>query len=64
VEITTMYADLKTLFDDCAMNIDSNTLIWCHETNLTTMVEDITVVDATQRVKHWAVDYEINTQAT
>lgn len=61
-EITTIYNDLHSLFDDSTFSITSNTLVWCHEQNLTTMVEDITVADATQQVKHWAVDYEINTQ--
>ncbi len=68
LEITTMYADLKALLDDKSLTIPptgtvTDTLIWCHETNLTTMVEDITVADATQQMKHWAVDFEIVTQA-
>lgn len=61
-EITYMYADLKALFDDCAMTITSNTLVWCRRMNLTTMVEDITTANGMQAVKHWAVDYEITTQ--
>ncbi len=61
-EITTMYADLKSLLDDCSFTIASNTLIWFKRVNLTTMVDDITVADATQAVKHWAVDYEITTE--
>lgn len=62
-EITTIYNDLHTLFDDCSFAITSNTLIWMYEVNLTTMVEEITAIDGTQTVKHWAVDYEIVTQA-
>jgi hypothetical protein len=62
VEITTMYNDLHSLFDDCTLTITSNTLIDMHETNLTTMVEDITVADGTTTVKHYAVDFEIITE--
>ena len=66
-EITNMYKDLKALFDDCSMTIpptgtETDKLIWCRRANLTTMVDDITVADAAQTVKHWAVDYEITTQ--
>lgn len=58
-EITTMYTDLKALFDDQYLSITNNTHIYMMRQNLTTMVEDIIVADATQRVKHWAVDYGI-----
>lgn len=58
-EITDMYADLKALFDECLMTITSSTLVWMKEVNLMTMVEDITVADATQTVKHWSVDFEV-----
>ena len=63
-EITTMYTHLKALFDECAFNITSSILVWMKRTNLTTTVDDITVSDATQTIKHWAVDYEIMTEAT
>ncbi len=58
-EITTMYTDLKALFDDCSFSITSNTLLWFKRNNLTTMVDEITVVDAMQQVKAWHVDYSI-----
>jgi len=65
-EITTMYKDLKALFDECALTIPptgtaTDTLVWCREANLTTMMEDITVADAIQQVKHWSVDFEVRT---
>ena len=63
-EITTMFNDLKSLFDECAMTITSSTLVWMKRQNLTTMTDDITTVSGTQMVKHWAVDYEIMTEAT
>ncbi len=62
VEISTMYGYLKALFDDCSLTITSNTMLWMHEVNLTTMVEDITVAEGVQSVKHWAADYEVVTQ--
>lgn len=63
IEITNMYADLKTLFNNCSFTITSSVLVWMHETNLTTMIDEIIVADAAQSVKHWAVDYEITTEA-
>jgi hypothetical protein len=62
-EITTIYTDLKSLFDECSLSITGNTLVWMKRANLTTMVDDITIQDGTQAVKHWAVDYDIMTQA-
>lgn len=61
-EITDMYTDLKTLFDDCSLTITGSTLVWFRRQNLITMVDEITVADATQAVKHWAVDYEVFTE--
>ena len=58
-EITTMYDDLHSLLNNDTLAVTGSTLIWMHEQDLTTMVEDITVLDATQQVKVWHVDYEI-----
>lgn len=60
-EITTMYGYLKTALDECALTITGSTLVWMREQNLTTMVDDVLVNNAEQRVKHWAVDFEILT---
>lgn len=60
-EITDMYADLKTLFDECSLTITGSSLVWMKEQNLTTMVEDITDTQAGEAVKHWAVDFEVLT---
>ncbi len=62
-EITTIYNDLHSLFDDCSITITSNILVWMHETNLTTMIDEATTIQGLQSVKHWAVDYEIITEA-
>jgi hypothetical protein len=64
VEITTMYSDLKALLDEATMTITSNTLVLMWETNLVTMMEDGPAQDGTERIRHWAVDYEIMTQAS
>ena len=58
-EITAIYSALDALFDECALTITSDMLLRMHRTNLTTMVEDITVANATVGVRHWAVDYEV-----
>jgi hypothetical protein len=60
-EVTTIYADLIALLDECALTIAGSALVWMKETNLSTMVDDITVADATQAVKHWAVDFAVLT---
>lgn len=61
-EITTMYGYLKAIFDDAALSISGDTLIWCVRENTTTMVDDVVINDATVRLKHWAVDYSIKVQ--
>ena len=60
-EITTAYNDLVALLDECSLTITGSTLVWMREANLMTSTEDITVGDATQTVKHWAVDFEVRT---
>lgn len=60
-EITTMYGYLKSLFDECSLTITGSKLVWMREENLTTMVDEVTVNDASERAKHWAVDFEIYT---
>jgi hypothetical protein len=60
-EITTMYADLTALFDECSLSPTGSTLVWMREQNLTTMFEDITTPEGTVGCRHWAVDFEIKT---
>ena len=60
-EISNMYADLKSLFDECSFAITGSTLVWMREQNLTPMTDDITTVNGTGIAKHWAVDFEIRT---
>jgi hypothetical protein len=60
-EITTMYGYLKTALDECALTITGSALVWMRESNLITTMEDVLVADATVRVKHWSVDFEILT---
>ncbi len=61
-EITTIYNDPKTLFDNCALIITGDTHISMIRQNLTTMVDDIVTSMGTVGVRHWAVDYSIMIQ--
>ena len=64
-EITTMYADLTTLFDDCVLTITGKNCVQFQRQNLVTMVEDLSALqDGSSTCLHWAVDYEIVYQAT
>jgi hypothetical protein len=58
-EISTMYADLKTLFDNVSLAVTGCNMAWMKRENLTTITEDITTVNGNLPVKHWAVDYRI-----
>ena len=60
-EISTMYADLKAILEECSLSITGSTLVWCREQGMTTMNEEITTPTGTATVKHWAVEYEIRT---
>ena len=58
-EITTMYADLISLLDECALSITGYTLVWMKEQNLVTMVEDLSALqDGSSICLHWAIDME------
>lgn len=61
-EISGIYSDLRSLFDNCLFVITNNFHLWMIRQNLTTMVEDITTPTGTVGVKHWAVDYSIMLQ--
>jgi hypothetical protein len=58
-QITTMYADLISLMDECSLSITGYTLVWMREQNLVTMVEDLSALqDGSSICLHWAVDFE------
>jgi len=61
-EITTMYTDLKALFDDVQLTVTSNTMVIMKRDRLVTFMEDIITPSGTRRVRHWAVDYTIALQ--
>lgn len=62
-EVKDLYANLKTLYDDCALTITGNTLIWFkRESAGPVIVEDHTTPAGTQRVWHLPVEYRIMTQ--
>ena len=62
IEITGIYNDMVALLDNCSLTITSDEHIFMVRQNLTTMVDDITTPSGTERVKHWAVDYQIMVQ--
>lgn len=61
-EAEDIYADLKTLYDDCTMTITGETLLYMMRTHAILMVEDHTTDSGTIKVWHYAVDYEIMTK--
>jgi len=59
-EITTMYSNLQTLFDECSLSITGGTLVWMKRLGSPqTMGEDHTTPSGTAKVHHWVVEYEI-----
>ena len=60
-EITTMYHDLIDLYDEYSLTVTDSTLLWIRESNLTTMVEEMTTQGGAIRVKHWSVEFEVLT---
>jgi hypothetical protein len=64
-QITTMYTDLTSLFDDCSLTITGKNCVQFQRQNLVTIVEDLSALqDGSSICLHWAVDYEIVYQAT
>jgi len=60
-EIEDLYTNLKSLYDECSLSITSSALIWMRRQNATLMMEEHTTPSGIQRVRHYAVDYEIYT---
>lgn len=59
-EITTMYANLISLMDECSLSITGYTLVWCREQNIVTMVEDVSALrDGSNILNRWIIDFEV-----
>jgi len=59
-EIADIYAALDALFDECTLTITGgDILLRMHRTNLITMPDDIVSPDASNLLRHWAVEYSI-----
>ena len=59
-EIADIYAALDALFDECTLTITGgDILLRMHRTNLITMTDDIVSPDASNLLRHWAVEYSI-----
>ena len=63
-EVKGIYTKLLTLYDECAFNITSNTLIWFWLNNLTTMRDEVTTPAGTLGVWHYAVDFDVYLEDT
>jgi hypothetical protein len=61
-EITSMYEHLTALFDDCTLSISGQTFIWMQRENENTMYDDITTVNGTVGLRHWAISYSLMVQ--
>lgn len=59
-EISTMYSDLNTLFNDAVLTVTGDVMVIMKRERLVTFMEDIVTTSGTQRVKVWNVDYSIN----
>jgi len=61
-EVESMYDHLNALYDECSLTITGSTLVWMRRNNAILMVEDYpTTTEGTQKVWHYAVDFEILT---
>jgi len=59
-EITTMYADLIALLDDCTLTITGKNCVQFQRQNTVTMVEDTSALqDGSSLLMHFSIDYEI-----
>lgn len=63
-EITVLFANLKTLFDNAVLTIAGNSHILISRQALSTMFDDITTPLGTVGLRHWAVDYWVITQVS
>lgn len=58
-EIKTAYGYLKSLYDECALTVTGETMVWMRRTNLATMIEEHTTLIGTAKARHYAVEYMI-----
>ena len=61
-EIKDAYTKANALFDECELTITGSTLVENKEVNMTPINEEHTTTAGTQKVRHYAVDYEAMTK--
>ena len=61
-EIKTMETHLNALFHKKMLTVAGQTMVWMERKNKITMVDDVITPDGTQRIKHYALDYEVTAQ--
>jgi len=61
LEIEKMLTDSKALFNECSLSISDYTLVWMKAENLTIMEDEIITDLGTQKILHYAIDYDVKT---
>ena len=61
-EIKDAYTKASALFDECDLTITGSTLVLMMEVNMTAINEEHTTTAGAQKVRHYAVDYEVTTK--
>jgi len=61
-QVEDMFTHLKALYDDCALTITGETLLWMRRENAILMPEDHTTTAGTAQVWHYSVDYSVFTK--
>jgi hypothetical protein len=63
-EISTIYANLRALFDDAVFAVTSNTLVRCMWQTMTSNMENVTTIAGTTGVRYWSADYIMTTEVS
>jgi hypothetical protein len=60
-EIKNLYQKASALFNECGLTITGSTLVWLRETNVTSVVEEITTMPGTDRIRTYHIEFEAKT---
>ena len=63
-EISTIYANLRALFDDATLTVSSNTFLRCTWQSMMATAESVTTLGGIVGVKYWSADYLMTTEVT
>jgi len=59
IEIEKMLTDSTALYDECSLSISDHTLVWMKYENLAIMEDEIITDLGTQKILHYAIDYDV-----